>query len=99
MLRFAPPTQGIQSGGKPPHSRSVRASHTTGPKQNRRLGQAQRAQHPERLNGEKRAPLLKLRYRIALCDAFADLGPAEQVRGVFVWFQRYLHELVPECRR
>ena len=47
----------------------------------------------DELDGEKLAPLLKLRYRNALNDAFADLGPAEQVRRVFVGFQRHLYEL------
>ena len=44
------------------------------------------------LGAEKLSPLLKLKYRNALADAFADLGEPEQVRGMFVGFQRYLYE-------
>ena len=40
---------------------------------------------------EKLPPLLKLRYG-ALDDAIRDLGGAEQIRQVFVGFQRYLYE-------
>jgi type I restriction enzyme R subunit len=35
--------------------------------------------------------LLKLRYRNAIADAFADLGPPELVRRVFIDFQPYLY--------
>ncbi|XAH22677.1 DEAD/DEAH box helicase family protein [Xylophilus sp. GW821-FHT01B05] len=44
------------------------------------------------LGVEKLSPLLKLRYHNALSDAFAELGQPEQVRGLFVGFQRYLYE-------
>ncbi|MEO7335331.1 MAG: DEAD/DEAH box helicase family protein [Caldimonas sp.] len=44
----------------------------------------------DELDQEKLSPLLKLRYS-ALADAFADLGQPEQVRGVFVGFQRHLY--------
>ncbi len=43
------------------------------------------------LDQEKLAPLLQLRYR-ALGDAFDELGKPEQVRKVFVGFQRHLYE-------
>ncbi len=46
----------------------------------------------DELDAEKLSPLLKLKYRNALSDAFAELGRPEQVRGVFVGFQRYLYE-------
>jgi type I restriction enzyme, R subunit len=44
----------------------------------------------EELDSEKLSPLLRLRYQ-ALNDAFADLGQPEQVRQVFVGFQRHLY--------
>jgi type I restriction enzyme R subunit len=44
----------------------------------------------EELEQEKLAPLLKLRYD-SLHDAFAELGRAEEVKGVFEGFQRYLY--------
>ncbi len=43
------------------------------------------------LDADKLSPMLKLKYRNALADAFAELGRPEQVRGVFVGFQRYLY--------
>ncbi|MFK3845523.1 EcoAI/FtnUII family type I restriction enzme subunit R [Stenotrophomonas sp. NPDC078853] len=45
----------------------------------------------DELDAEKLSPLLRLRYR-ALTDAFAELGKPEQVRRVFVDFQRHLYE-------
>ncbi|MEY4417276.1 MAG: hypothetical protein RIQ53_4569, partial [Pseudomonadota bacterium] len=45
----------------------------------------------DELDGEKLAPLLKLKYR-ALPEAFAELGRPDQVRMVFVGFQRYLYK-------
>ena len=45
----------------------------------------------DELDGAKLSPLLKLKYNNALSDAFAELGHAEQVRGVFVRFQRHLY--------
>jgi type I restriction enzyme R subunit len=42
------------------------------------------------LDGDKLAPLLKLRYK-AIADAAADLGDPEQIRGLFLGFQRYLY--------
>jgi type I restriction enzyme R subunit len=44
------------------------------------------------LDGEKLAPLLRLRYRNAIADATADLGSPGEIRGLFVGFQRYLYE-------
>ncbi|MEY4761661.1 MAG: hypothetical protein RLZZ200_1517 [Pseudomonadota bacterium] len=45
----------------------------------------------EELGSEKLSPLLRLKYHNALQDAFADLGKPEQVRQVFVGFQRHLY--------
>ncbi|MEI7464293.1 MAG: DEAD/DEAH box helicase family protein [Burkholderiales bacterium] len=39
---------------------------------------------------EKLSPLLKLRYR-ELSDAFAELGRPDEVRGVFLEFQKHLY--------
>jgi hypothetical protein len=45
----------------------------------------------DELDAEKLAPLLQLKYR-ALNDAFVELGKPEQVRRVFVGFQRHVYE-------
>ncbi len=45
----------------------------------------------DELDQEKLSPLLRLRYR-ALNDAFAELGKPEDVRRVFVGFQRHLYQ-------
>ena len=45
----------------------------------------------EELDAEKLAPLLRLRYNNAIADAVDDLGSADQIRTVFVGFQRYLY--------
>lgn len=45
----------------------------------------------DELDAEKLPPLLKLKYT-ALNDALKDLGNPEQIRQVFVGFQRYLYE-------
>ena len=50
----------------------------------------------DELDGEKLPPLLKLKYN-ALNDALKDLGSPEQIRQVFVGFQRYLYE--PNAKR
>jgi type I restriction enzyme R subunit len=47
----------------------------------------------EELDAEKLTPLLRLRYKNAISDAVADLGSADQIRNVFVGFQKYLYEL------
>ncbi len=44
----------------------------------------------DELDAEKLSPLLQLRYR-GLNDAFAELGKPDQVRRVFVGFQRHLY--------
>jgi type I restriction enzyme R subunit len=36
-------------------------------------------------------PLLKLRYK-AISDALPDLGDPEQIRSLFIGFQRYLYD-------
>jgi type I restriction enzyme R subunit len=43
------------------------------------------------LDSEKLSPLLKLRYKNAMADALKDLGGAEEIRQVFVGFQRHLY--------
>jgi type I restriction enzyme R subunit len=45
----------------------------------------------DELDQEKLSPLLRLRYK-ALNDAFAELGQPDQVRQIFVGFQRHLYE-------
>ena len=45
----------------------------------------------DELDADKLSPLLKLRYRNALADAFAELGRPDQVRNLFVGFQRHLY--------
>ncbi len=45
----------------------------------------------DELDAEKLSPLLRLKYQ-ALSDAFAELGEPDQVRQVFVGFQRHLYE-------
>lgn len=47
----------------------------------------------DELDAEKLSPLLRLKYQ-ALSDAFAELGQPDQVRRVFVGFQRHLYERV-----
>ncbi|MFN9472620.1 EcoAI/FtnUII family type I restriction enzme subunit R, partial [Acidovorax sp.] len=44
----------------------------------------------DELESEKLSPLLRLRYK-ALSDAFTELGKPEDVRRVFVGFQRHLY--------
>ena len=46
----------------------------------------------DELDAEKLSPLLRLRYNNAIADAFVELGRPEQVRQVFVGFQRHLYE-------
>lgn len=50
------------------------------------------SQGVEELDQEKLSPLLKLKYKNALADAVADLGQPEQIRQVFVGFQKYLYQ-------
>jgi len=49
------------------------------------------AQGVDELDAEKLSPLLKLKYRNAIADAFAELGKPDQVRQVFLGFQRHLY--------
>jgi type I restriction enzyme R subunit len=46
----------------------------------------------EELDREKLRALLLLKYHNAIADAVADLGSAEQIRGVFAGFQRFLYQ-------
>lgn len=46
----------------------------------------------EELDTEKLSPLLRLRYKNAISDALAELGQPDQVRSLFVGFQRHLYE-------
>ena len=46
----------------------------------------------DELDSEKLAPLLRLKYRNTLSDAFAELGRPELVRELFIGFQRHLYE-------
>ena len=46
----------------------------------------------DELDQEKLSPLLKRKYQNAIADALADLGRPEQVRDVFVGFQRHLYQ-------
>ncbi len=45
----------------------------------------------DELDQEKLTPLLKLRYNNAIQDAVNDLGSAEQIRRLFIGFQKYLY--------
>ena len=45
----------------------------------------------DELDADKLSPLLKLKYS-ALNDAVKDLGSPDQIRQVFVGFQRYLYQ-------
>jgi type I restriction enzyme R subunit len=45
----------------------------------------------EELDQGKLNPLLRLKYRDSLADAFSDLGKPEEVANVFSGFQRYLY--------
>ena len=53
----------------------------------------------DELDEEKLAPLLKLKYRNAIADAFAELGRPDQIRGVFLGFQKYLYPEASVGRR
>src|ERR1019366_4032051 len=46
------------------------------------------------LDQEKLTPLLHLRYFNSTADAIADLGEPEEIRTVFVGFQKYLYQPV-----
>ena len=49
-------------------------------------------QSVDELNNEKLVPRLELKYGAALSDAFDQLGRPDQVRAVFVGFQRHLYQ-------
>ncbi len=46
----------------------------------------------DELDQEKLTPLLRLKYNNAIADAIADLGDPEQIRRVFIGFQKYLYQ-------
>jgi type I restriction enzyme R subunit len=48
----------------------------------------------EELDLEKLTPLLRLKYHNSLADAVADLGNPEDIKAVFVGFQRHLYNQV-----
>ena len=50
------------------------------------------SQGVDELDTEKLSPLLRLRYNNAIADAVKDLGSPDQIRQVFVGFQRYLYQ-------
>ena len=52
----------------------------------------------DELDQEKLSPLLKLKYQNAIADAFAELGRPDQVREVFVGFQRHLYQGIASSR-
>ncbi len=45
----------------------------------------------EELDTEKLSPLINLKYH-GISEAVKDLGSPEQIRGVFVGFQKYLYQ-------
>jgi type I restriction enzyme, R subunit len=46
----------------------------------------------DELDQEKLTPLLRLKYLNSTSDAIADLGEPEEIRRVFVGFQKYLYQ-------
>jgi type I restriction enzyme R subunit len=46
----------------------------------------------EELDQEKLTPLLRLKYHDSIADAVADLGKPDEIRKVFVGFQKYLYQ-------
>jgi type I restriction enzyme R subunit len=46
----------------------------------------------DELDQEKLTPLLQLKYSNSTSDAIADLGQPEEIRKVFVGFQKYLYQ-------
>ena len=45
----------------------------------------------DELEVEKLSPLLKLKYKNAIADAFKELGKPHEVRRMFIEFQRHLY--------
>lgn len=56
------------------------------------------SQGVDELGEERLSPLLKLRYRNALKDAFTELGQPNVVRALFVDIQRHLYAPPPDRR-
>lgn len=50
------------------------------------------AQGVDELAAEKLPALLRLKYRGAIADAIADLGPPEAIRRIFAEFQKFLYQ-------
>ncbi len=46
----------------------------------------------DELDQQKLTPLLRLKYHNSISDAVADLGPPEEISGIFAGFQRYLYQ-------
>jgi type I restriction enzyme R subunit len=46
----------------------------------------------DELDQEKLAPLLHLKYSNSIADAIEDLGSPEEIRKIFVGFQKYLYQ-------
>lgn len=46
----------------------------------------------QELDAEKLSPLLRLKYNNAIADAFDELGKPEEIRRVFVGFQKFLYQ-------
>lgn len=53
----------------------------------------------DELDQQKLTPLLQLRYSNSISDAIADLGQPEEIRRVFVGFQKYLYERAADAAR
>lgn len=47
----------------------------------------------EELDQAKLTPLLSLKYHDSIADAVADLGRPDEIRNVFIGFQKYLYEI------
>jgi type I restriction enzyme, R subunit len=46
----------------------------------------------DELDQDKLSPLLRLRYNNAIADATADLGSPDEIRRMFIGFQKYLYQ-------
>jgi len=51
----------------------------------------------DELDQQKLTPLLRLKYHNSISDAVADLGPPEEISGIFVGFQRFLYQQANQC--
>jgi type I restriction enzyme R subunit len=85
----------------PPVTRQLRAEHAREEIQG--LGAKRRAfvefvlgqyvaEGVEELDPEKLPELLRLKYRGAIADAIADLGPPDEIRRLFAEFQKHLYQ-------